>query len=158
FELNKPARAYEAYAQIAHDHPGTPSAAKAINAEAWVLRHKLDRAAEADSMLWAVVHKFPATEAQLAARDYLESEGQQVPGDLIRMPERRAAAAPTPRLTRPPEGSTPLGAVPAPANVISQPIARTDSLAHGPARPPMPPSAPSAGAVTPGSAPSGPPT
>jgi len=161
FELDKPARALDAYQQIARDHPRTPLAAKAINAEAWVLRHKLDRATEADSLLWAVVHEYPATEAQLAARDYLEAEGHDVPSDLIRMPETHLAAADsTPQLTRPPEGTAPLGA--APANIPpGLPIARVDSLARGPARPtttaPPAPDAPSAG-FTPGSAPSGPPT
>lgn len=125
FQLDKPDRALEAYAGITRDHPGTPAAGKALNAQAWVLRRKLDRPAEADSLLWVVVHDYPATEAQLAARDYLEAAGHMVPAELIQIPGALAAALAdtttevadsttaladsTTGLTRPPEGTAALG-------------------------------------------------
>ena len=52
-----------------------------------MLSRKLDRAREADSLFWIVVHEYPATEAQLAARDYLEGEGIEVPDNLIERPQ-----------------------------------------------------------------------
>jgi TolA-binding protein len=120
FQLDKPERALEAYAEIAREHPGTAAAAKAMNAEAWVLRRKLDRPASADSLLWRVVRGYPATEAQLAARDYLELEGQAVPASLIKLPEREIAAPDTTlRLTPPPPGPMPLGTPQAPGRQVS---------------------------------------
>jgi tetratricopeptide (TPR) repeat protein len=113
FQLDKPDRALEAYQQIERDFPNSPSAAKAINAQAWVLRRKLKRPETADSLLWAVVHDYPATEAQLAARDYLEAEGKEVPVDLIKMPENFAAVTDTAvHLSQPPDSVAPLGGVP----------------------------------------------
>jgi tetratricopeptide repeat protein len=111
FQLDKPERALEAYADITRDHPGTPAAGKALNAQAWVLRRKLDRPAEADSLLWKVVHEYPATEAQLAARDYLEAAGHKVPAELIQVPGGDAEAPPdtTIQLTSPPDSLAPLG-------------------------------------------------
>jgi TolA-binding protein len=94
FQLAKPERALEEYTKIAREHQGTPHAGKAMNAEAWVWRQKLEQPARADSLLWAVVHQYPATEAQLDARDYLERAGHVVPGELIKMPERPRPAAP----------------------------------------------------------------
>ena len=58
---------------------GTPYQAKAMTAQAWVLENKLKRKASADSLWWEVVRFHPATEAQLAARDYLERDGGTVP-------------------------------------------------------------------------------
>jgi len=86
FQLNKPERALEEYGRFAQDHPGTAVAGKALNAQGWVLSRKLDRKAEADSLFWIVVRDYPATEAQLAARDYLEMDGHEVPEQLIQMP------------------------------------------------------------------------
>jgi TolA-binding protein len=102
FDLKRPERALEEYAAVARDYPGTAVAGRALNAEAWVLSRKLDRATEADSILWAVVHQYPGTEAQLAARDYLEGAGQEVPDSLIvppktpEPPARDSTAALTP--------------------------------------------------------------
>jgi len=113
FELDKPDRALAVYDSIARSNPGTPYAAKAINAQAWVMSRRLRRDAAADSLLWRVVHEYPATEGQLAARDYLESRGQNVPESLIQLPTPPAppepAAADTLHLTPPPAGTPPLG-------------------------------------------------
>ncbi len=129
FQLDKPERALGAYAEIAREHAGTAAAAKAMNAQAWVLRRKLERPAAADSLLWKVVREYPATEAQLAARDYLEAVGQAVPADLIKLPERAVAAPDTAlKLTPPPPGPMPLGAPQTPAwQGLPAP---TDSLAE----------------------------
>jgi tetratricopeptide (TPR) repeat protein len=108
FQLDKPDRALEEYKKIADGFTGTAIAAKAINAQAWVLSRKLKRQGAADSLFWTVVHDYPATEGQLAARDYLELSGQQVPEGLIKMPEVHLAAvdssllAPTDSLAAPP--------------------------------------------------------
>ena len=88
FQLDKPARALEEYKKIETAYAGSPWAGKAINAQGWVLSRKLHQKSAADSMFWRVVREYPGTEAQLAARDYLEFEGQAVPTDLIRLPER----------------------------------------------------------------------
>ncbi len=112
FQLGKPDRALEEYGKVAAQFPGTPWAAKALNAQAWVLSRKLDRKAAADSLFWIVVRQYPATEAQLAARDYLEEEGITVPDTLIEPPKEPLVAsslADTTRLTAPPAGSMPLG-------------------------------------------------
>jgi hypothetical protein len=60
-----------------------------------------------------VVRDYPATEAQLAARDYLEQDGEVVPDTLIKIEEKVEAPPPpdTTRLTQPPRGSMPLGSV-----------------------------------------------
>lgn len=87
FQLEKPDRALEEYRKIATDFAGTPMAGKALNAAGWVLSRKLERKREADSLFWEVVHQYPKTEAQLAARDYLEMEGVVVPDTLIQFPE-----------------------------------------------------------------------
>src|SRR5262249_20152210 len=79
FQLDKPERALEEYRKIGERFAGTTFEPKAMNAQAWVLRRKLKRAPEADSLLWKVVREHPGTEAQLAARDYLEAEGIAVP-------------------------------------------------------------------------------
>ena len=119
FQLDKPDRALEQYRKVAQEFTGTPMGAKALNAQAWVLSRKLDRKNEADSLFWAVVHEYPATEAQLAARDYLEFEGVSVPENLIKLPEVKLAkvdstVAPPeePGLEPPP---TALGTTPAPS-------------------------------------------
>jgi tetratricopeptide (TPR) repeat protein len=110
FQLAKPERAFEEYRKVATEFAGTPWAAKALTAEAWVLSRKLGRRAEADSLLWVVVREYPATESQLAARDYLEQDGIQVADSLIRLPLPPVPPpADTTRLTQPPAGSTPIG-------------------------------------------------
>jgi len=111
FQNDKPERALVQYDSIVHSFPGTPYAGKALNAEAWILRRKLDRATEADSLLWIVIHDYPKTEAQLHARDYLEAAGHSVPDSLIQPPE---APPPPPidttlTLTRPPAAGDSLG-------------------------------------------------
>ena len=122
FQINKPERALEQYRKIEQDFTGTPWAAKAIVAQAWVLSRKLDRKAAADSLFWIAVREHPATEAQLAARDYLEMEGAEVPADLIQLPARQLALADTlPALTLAPEAVAALG---------SSPPAASDSLGH----------------------------
>jgi tetratricopeptide (TPR) repeat protein len=111
FQLEKPERALAEYEQLARRFDGTPYGAKALNAQAWVLRRKLGREAAADSLWWHVVRNHPATEAQLAARDYLELQGESVPPDLIRFPEQRnLAIADTVEVPQAPaEGLFPLG-------------------------------------------------
>ena len=110
FQLAKPERALEEYGKVAGELVGTPWAAKALTAEAWVLSRKLERRAEADSLLWVVVRQYPATESALAARDYLEQDGVAVPDSLIRLPLPPVPSPPdTTRLTPPPAGFAPLG-------------------------------------------------
>src|SRR5262249_47535276 len=87
FQLDKPDRALEQYRKIRQDFTAPAIAGKAINAEAWVLSRKPDHRRAADSLFWEVVNHYPATEAQLAARDYLEAEGISVPEHLIKLPE-----------------------------------------------------------------------
>jgi hypothetical protein len=151
FQLDKPDRALEQYRKIEHDFAGTEWAAKALNAQAWVLTHKLKQTAAADSLLWRVVNEHPGTEAQLAARDYLERQGIVVPSELIKLPEHVfthadsvradsvvAAAADTSTLTPIPQGSMPLGTTTAPADSLRL------GIRHAPfALPPIvPPGAP----------------
>jgi tetratricopeptide (TPR) repeat protein len=127
FQLDKPERALEEYRKVEQQFPSTPIAAKAINAQAWVMSRKLERGAEAESLLWGVVRKYPATEAQLAARDYLEFRGRSVPAEWIRLPERQLAVADTgERLTPPPSESMPLGSTPG--------LRAADSLGFNPRR------------------------
>ncbi len=111
FELDKPDRALAVYDSIATTWAGTPYAAKALNAQAWVLRRK-NQNAQADSLLWRVVREYPATEGQLAARDYLESRGQTVPVSMIRLPApppEPVLAADSLHLTQPPTVMPSLG-------------------------------------------------
>jgi TolA-binding protein len=124
FELKRPDRALVEYANVANTYPGTPVAARALTAQAWVLLRKMDKPHEADSLFWKVVHEYPATQAQLAARDYLEGEGTHVPDSLIVPP---AAPAPEPIDT-----TRALTPVPPTAALGT---ARPDSL-HGPGGPP----------------------
>jgi TolA-binding protein len=107
FQNDKPERALEEYQKVARTFPGTPYEAKAMNAEAWVLSRKLKRKAEADSIFWEVVRHHPATEAQLAARDYLEAEGQTVPPELIKLPVPKIAVVDTSVHLTPPPSETP---------------------------------------------------
>ena len=109
FNLKRPERALEEYRAIADSVPVPSVQARALNAQAWLLSRKLDRKAEADSLFWRVVNHYPGTEAQLAARDYLEAEGQTVPEKLIVMPKRAAAARTDTTLTAPPAGTPKLG-------------------------------------------------
>ena len=115
FQLDKPERAIEEYQKITQQFPGTPQAGKAVNAQAWVLSRKLKRRNQADSLFWMVVYQYPATEAQLAARDYLELDGATVPDSLIKLPEPALAVADTTApLTPPPAADQSLG-IPDPA-------------------------------------------
>jgi TolA-binding protein len=128
FQLDKPDRALGEYRRIAAEHAGTPMAAKAMNAEAWVLRTRFQQPRQADSVLWRVIHDYPATEAQLAARDYLEAGGHLVAANLIVPPRTPAPPVDTAAvtLTPMPQGTIPLG-----------PDARADSLRFGPRDPSM---------------------
>jgi len=152
FQNDKPDKALEQYRKIEHDYSGTSWQAKALIAQGWVLARKLDRKAAADSLFWKVVREHPATESQLAARDYLEADGQTVPQELIKLPEppkptaadsaradssaaaaraaAAAAAADTLQLSPIPSGTIPLGAPP--GAVVS------DSLRIGPHSRPSP--------------------
>lgn len=124
FQHEKPDKALEQYRTVAREFTGTAWEAKAKVAEGWVLARKLERPAEAETLWWDVVRHHPATEAQLAARDYLELVGQAVPNEMIRMPERRVAVVDTTKLAAPPSGPMPLGTppiVPAPGGRVSPP-------------------------------------
>lgn len=114
FQLDKPDRAFAVYDSIAVAYAGTPYGGKALNAQAWLLRNKFKRPQVADSLLWVVVHSYPATEAQLAARDYLERNGAAVPDTLIKEPAAPLAAPPpmpdtSAALTPPPAETQRLG-------------------------------------------------
>lgn len=112
FQNDKPERALEEYQRVAREFAGTPWEAKALNAQAWVLSRKLDRKAEADTLFWRVVRRHPKTEAQLAARDYLEAEGQVVPAEWIQLPDRPIVPVDTTRLSRPPVTTPTIGPPP----------------------------------------------
>lgn len=117
FQLDKPERAAEEYHKIAQEFAGTAMGAKAMVAEAWVLSRKLEKKNAADSLFWAVVNQYPKTEAQLAARDYLETEGVSVPENLIQLPDP------------PPVAKVDTTAVPVlpPPSTLTPPIAMPDS-------------------------------
>jgi TolA-binding protein len=119
FELKKPERALEEYGRVVTTYPGTAVAGRALNAQAWVLSRKLSRGHEADSLFWKVVREYPATEAQIAARDYLESEGATVPDSLIRLPVPKAP---------PPDTTKALTPIPSTTPALGIGLARTDSL------------------------------
>ena len=87
FNLERPERALAEYQAIADSSESKAVIARALNAQAWVLARKLDQPKAADSLFWKVVREYPATEAQLAARDYLEAGGQTVPASLIVPPK-----------------------------------------------------------------------
>lgn len=87
FQLEKPDRALEEYRRIADQYAGRPAGGKAMVAQAYVLRHYMEEDAEADSLLWEVVYDYSGTEAQVAARDYLERRGYEVDPSLIKLPE-----------------------------------------------------------------------
>jgi len=116
FQLEKPERAIEEYRKVEEKFPDTPIAAKAMNAEAWVLARKLDRGAAADSLLWKVVREHPGTEAQIAARDYLEERGHEVPSELIVLPLAPVPVVAEQSLTPPPAETPRLGQPPAGAD------------------------------------------
>jgi TolA-binding protein len=124
FELDKPDRALTEYRKLARTYAGTPWEPKAMNAEAWVLRRKYKRPTEADSILWHVVRNYPATEAQLAARDYLEFAGHTVPSNLIKMPEPKP-----PDTTIVAPSLTPVPTSPAQLRFPGRARSREDSLA-----------------------------
>jgi TolA-binding protein len=120
FQLDKPDRALEEYRKIANEQAGTPHAGKALNAEAWLLRNKLGRPLEADSVLWVVVKGYPKTEAQVDARDYLERYGHRVPPEMIQLPEKPSPPAPdTTALSRPPARADSIGVRRMPAGMDS---------------------------------------
>jgi len=116
FNLERPDRAVDQYRAIVDSSSSPAVKARALNAEAWVLSRKLNQKATADSLFWNVVREFPQTEAQLAARDYLEMEGNKVPESLIVPPpglvHPPAPAVAEQELTPPPATTTPLGSVP----------------------------------------------
>jgi len=129
FTHDRPERALEQYRTIALTYNGTAYAAKAMNAQGWVLSRKLRREAAAESLFWRVVYDYPATEEQLAARDYLESAGRAVPDSLIKLPEPKAP---------PPDTTTVLPTLPEAAVIgaaaLGQLPASQDSLRLGPRR------------------------
>ena len=141
FQLGRPERALEEYAKVTAQFPGTPWAAKALNAQAWVLSRKLGRRTTADSLLWVVVREYPATVSQLAARDYLEQDGIEVPDSLIRLPlepEPQPPPADTVHLTPPPAGAMPLGQLAAAdslSGILGRPAPRHGLTGAGRARP-----------------------
>jgi len=109
FNLERPERALDEYRAI-FDSASTPAIkARALTAEAWLLSRKLNRKSAADSLYWTVVQKYPATEAQLAARDYLEAEGQVVSEKLIVPPKEVAKPILDEPLTQPPAATPKLG-------------------------------------------------
>lgn len=111
FQLDRPERAIEEYQKLAADHPGNAVAARAYTAEGWVRSRKLRDDRSADSLFWKVVREYPATESQLAARDYLEERGANVPDSLIKMPVPKVVAVvvDTTKLTPIPSDSLKLG-------------------------------------------------
>ncbi len=142
FQLDKPERALAEYRKIARQYPDTPAGAKALLAEGWVLARKLDRRAAADSLFWLVVREHPATEAQLAARDYLEAEGHQVPADLIQLPEP-VAPEPEPEVQAPAAVDTVLGPGGEPRlGPLAPGETMADSLRRRAGLPPLPHGAP----------------
>jgi hypothetical protein len=96
------------YRAIADSSKSSAVVARALNAQAWVLSRKMDRRAAGDSLFWIVVREHPGTEAQVAARDYLEADGQSVPASLIVPPKEptRPLFDLKDSLSRPP-GATP---------------------------------------------------
>ncbi|MCC6649565.1 MAG: tetratricopeptide repeat protein [Candidatus Eisenbacteria bacterium] len=112
FQLNRPDRAIEEYASVVSEYPKTAAAGRALNAQAWVLRRKLDRSAAADSLLWRVIREYPATEAQIAARDYLEGAGHTVPESLIQYPVPKAPVVDTAQVLTPIPATPPLQLTP----------------------------------------------
>jgi tetratricopeptide (TPR) repeat protein len=133
FNMDRPDRAIEQYRIIVDSSSSPAVKARALNAEAWVLSRKLDRKTSADSLFWNVVREFPQTEAQLAARDYLEMEGTRVPDSLI---------VPPPGLVKPP-------APPVAEQALTPPPATTPALGSSTA------AGPSAGRLTAGPPPPG---
>ena len=114
FNLERPERALAEYQAIADSSPSKAVIARALNAQAWLLSRKMDRRAAGDSLFWKVVREYPGTEAQLAARDYLESEGQTVPAALIVPPKEpvKPLLDLGDSLSRPPRTTPALGARP----------------------------------------------
>lgn len=112
FQNDKPQRALEEYRAVSARFGGTGWDAKALLAQAWVLSNRMRDSTAADSLLWMIVRDHPATEAQLAARDYLEERGETVPDSLIKMPEHPLLAVvdSVPPLTAPPGTDPRLGA------------------------------------------------
>jgi TolA-binding protein len=105
-EMGRLEDALEQYRKVARDYPVTHQAARALNAAGWILSRRLGQPEEADSLFWRVIHEFRGTEEALAARDYLEAAGHDVPDSLIVMP------LPPP----PPATAVSVAAAPAPAS------------------------------------------
>jgi len=141
FNLERPERAVDEYRAIAESSAAPAVKARALNAEAWVLSRKLSRQGAADSLFWAVVRKYPATEAQLAARDYLEAEGQSVPERLIVAPKEpmRQLLDTLVDLPRPPADTPKLGS-PAPVEPGAVKFGPGVNVPPGGAMPIIPPS------------------
>jgi tetratricopeptide (TPR) repeat protein len=141
FQHDRPDRALEEYRAIENDYRGTPWGGKALNAQAWVMRRKFDRRRDADSLLWLVVYEYRATDAQLAARDYLEGDGVAVPDSLIERPKVEIApellAADTLKLMAPPDSVPRLGTAPTPAmaGAPGSPVMEPPAGAHMPIGP-----------------------
>jgi tetratricopeptide (TPR) repeat protein len=138
FNLERPERAVEQYQAIAESSDAPAVKARAMNAEAWVLSRKLNRKASADSLFWKVVRNFPETEAQLAARDYLEMEGQKVAESLIVPPKGLLLPPPVVEeepLTAPPATTPPLGTQPGPNPAALGPAATAGAASLHPGMP-----------------------
>ena len=120
FNLERPERALAEYRAIADSSESKAVVARALNAQAWVLARKLDQPKAADSLFWKVVREYPATEAQLSARDYLEAGGQTVPASLIVPPKEpeRPLLDTGDSLKRPPRMTPPLGATRPPVDPL----------------------------------------
>ncbi len=114
FQLDRPERAIEEYQKLAAEHPGNAVAARAYTAEAWVRSRKLRDDRSADSLFWKVVREYPATESQLAARDYLEERGAIVPDSLIKLP--------IPKVVVVPVDSTTLTPIPSDSLKLGRPV------------------------------------
>jgi len=111
FNLDRPERALEEYQQIADSTRDSSLIARALTAQGWVLSRKLDRQKSADSLYWKVVREYPGTYAQLAARDYLEADGQTVDEKLIVAPAFEAPMVFEAELTQTPSQTQKLGQV-----------------------------------------------
>jgi len=86
-----------------------------------------------------VVYKYPKTEAQLHARDYLEAHGYQVPDSLIQPPEVPVVIDSLPPLTPVPQETDSLGVRPTVVGVDSLrsiPFMRAGEAPPTPTRPP----------------------
>ncbi len=111
YNLDRPERALVEYRAISDSSTSRSAVARALNAQAWVMSRKLSQRSAGDSLFWKVVREYPATEAQLAARDYLEADGHTVPSELIVPPKEpvKPLLDLGDSLTRPPRHTPQLG-------------------------------------------------